>query len=284
MRFFHLLASWLSYLPCVRHLCKLACTVLTVAALLPFFSGVGFAQGEGDPTALLRVAVDKLTEGKQAKTRFTYLDENHTLNFNDKGRLTADYKQLFEVTYIADLQYERLMEINGRALEEDEQASEQKRYDKAVRDRAELDDKARAKLQHQMFKNAGVDVAKLTTDYRNTVVGREMIGGIDCLVIDSTPLSDAQHKHYRVWLDTAEGRMTRLRFDQLSDDGDMLQGGSGVLLWVYMDGTPLLSEVHVDANVKNGKDRVRVVTHHVYSRFRKFSVSSTIVPNGPDTK
>ena len=77
--------------------------------------------------------------------------------------------------------------------------------------------------------------------------------------------------------------MMRLRFDQLSDDKDMLAGGSGVLLWTYIDGVPLLSEVHLDVNVMSDKKKkLRVVAHHLYSHFRKFSVTSTIVPGTPD--
>jgi hypothetical protein len=256
--------------------------VLAVGVLLMFAPSMLCAQDGGDPTALLRVAVQKLTEAKQSKTRFTYLDASRTVNFNEKGQPTADVNQVFEVTYIADLQYARLVEEDGRPLTGNELEAEQKRYDKAVRERAELDEKARAKMQHQMFKDTGLDVASLLTGYRNTALGREMVGDVDCVVIDSTPLSDAEHKHYREWVDAGEGRMMRLRFDQLADDGDMLAGGTGVLLWTYLEGTPLMSEIHLDVKTKDGKKRVRIVVHHVYSRFRKFSVSTTILPVAPD--
>lgn len=180
--------------------------------------------------------MDKLNEANQSKTRFTYLDANRTVDFNDRNEIIADVNEVFEVTYIADLQYARLVEKDGKPLSKDEVKAEQKRYDKAVRDRAALDEKARAKMEHQMFKDTGVDIASLTTSYRNTVLGREMVSGVDCVVIDSTPLTNAQHKHYREWMDATDGKMMRLRFDQLSDDGDMLAGGAGVLVWTFIEG------------------------------------------------
>jgi hypothetical protein len=242
------------------------------------------AQTAKDPADVLRAAVDKLTAAKQSKMRFTYLDQNHTLNFNEKGDVTANEVQVFEVTWIGELQYSRLIESDGVPLAGGALEAEQKRYDKAVKDRAELDDKARAKIQDQKFMDAGVDIASLLTGYRNTVVGRETVAGVECVVVDSTPVSDGLHKHYREWLDEAEGRMMRLRFDQISDEGNMLAGGSGVLVWTFVDGVPLLSEVTLDANVKSGRKHLRVVTHHTYTRFRRFSVSTTILPGDSTEK
>jgi len=40
----------------------------------------------------------------------------------------------------------------------------------------------------------------------------------------------------------------------------------------------LVSHSHIDATLLMGKKRVHVVTDHTYSNFRKFSVTTTIVP------
>jgi hypothetical protein len=109
-----------------------------------FFTGTRtFAQEQPDAAALLRGALDKLEVAKQSKTRFTYLDLNHTQNFNEKGKKTADVTHLFEVTYIADLQYSRLLEVDGRELKGKALDEEQKRYDDAVKERSALDERAR---------------------------------------------------------------------------------------------------------------------------------------------
>ena len=122
------------------------------AYLLIFLAGVGPANGlaqsqiEVDPSTVLRLAIDKYEKAKDSKTHFTYFELNHIQNFNEKGKKTIDYTQLFEVTYIADLEYLRLREINGRALSGNAREEEQKRYDDAVRERSALDGFARANL------------------------------------------------------------------------------------------------------------------------------------------
>jgi hypothetical protein len=73
----------------------------------------------------------------------------------------------------------------------------------------------------------------------------------------------------------------RLEFNQLADEGDMLNGGSGTTEWIYIDGTPLVTRTHIDATVLDGKKRLRIVTDHTYSQFRKFSVTTTIIPVEP---
>ena len=216
------------------------------------------AQSVTDAAILaLRVAVSKLDKATQSKTRFTYLDLHHTLNFNEKGKKTADITQLFEVTYIGDVQYSRLLENEGKPLTGKALEAEQKRYDDAVREHSALDDKARAKIQHQVVKDAGLNLGNLN-EYRNTVVDHAVIDGRDCVVIDSVPTSTTRQKRYRIWLDSAKDEMVRMEFDQLTDEGDMLSGATGRLEWIYADGTPLLVRSHVDANTLNGKTRVHL--------------------------
>jgi hypothetical protein len=258
--------------------------------LVVLFVGPGFTDGQtptqsaADPAVLaLRTALDKLSKAKESKTRFTYLDLNHTQNFNEKGKKTADFTQLFEVTYIADLQYSRLLEMDGKPLTGKALDAEQKRYDDAVRDRSALDATARAKIQHQVMKDAGIALGDLKS-YNNTVVDHAVVDGRDCIVVDSTPATEAKRKRYKTWLDAAKGEAVRLEFTQLADEGDMLSGGTGRLEWVYMDGVPLLVHSHIDANTLLGKKRVHIVVDHDYSRFRKFSVTTTIIPVEPSDK
>jgi uncharacterized protein (DUF924 family) len=105
---------------------KALCLFLTLP-LAVFANGQAQSQSDADPTALLKAALDKQEKAKESKTRFTYLDLHHTQNFSEKGKKTADFTQLFEVTYIADLQYSRLLEVDGKALKGKALDAEQKR-------------------------------------------------------------------------------------------------------------------------------------------------------------
>jgi hypothetical protein len=249
-----------------------------LSACLMALAGLQSRAQDVDPAALLHRAVDKYEEAKDSKTRFTYLELVHTQNFNEKGKKTVDYTQLFEVTYIADLEYSRLLEVNGKTLSGKALEAEQKRYDDAVRERSALDGFARAKIQHQKMLNAGVNLPDLLTGYRSSVVDHVAMEGCDCIVIDSVPTSSAWKKHYRLWIDPSSSEIRRVDFDQLADDGEILRGGSGTKTLQYVDGIPLVVHSHFDGNARLNNETARVVADHTFSKFRKFSVTTTILP------
>jgi hypothetical protein len=258
--------------------------------LLIFFAWAGLANGlaqsqsEVDPTTVLRLAVDKFEKAKDSKTRFTYLQLNHTQNFNEKSKKTVDYTQLFEVTYIADLEYLRLLEVDGKALSGRALAAEQKRYDDAVRERSALDGFARAKIQHQKMLDAGVNLGDLLTEYRSSIVDRVSMDGCDCVVIDLVPMSSEAKKHFRLWIDADTSEIRRLDFEQLADERELLSGGTGTVTYQYLEGVPLVIHSHFDFRAMLNDRIMRVVADHRYSRFRRFSVTTTILPVGPEGK
>lgn len=127
------------------------------------------------------------------------------------------------------------------------------------------------------MKDAGISLGSLS-DYRHTVAEHAVVDDRDCLVIYSVPLTSVRRKSFRLLLDPAKQELVRMEFTQLADEGDMLSGGTGRLEWTYIDGTPLLVRSHIDAYTMGGKTRVHLIVDHDYSRFRKFSVTTTIFP------
>jgi hypothetical protein len=242
------------------------------------------APSDADATALLQQAVEKYEQAKASKTRFTYLELIHTQNFNQKGKKTVDYTQLFEVTYIADLEYSRLLEVNGKPLKGKALEDEQNRYDEAVRERSALDGFARAKIQHSRMLDAGVKLRDLLTEYRSSAVQSVTMEDCNCVLVDLVPVSSVAKKHYRLWIDPGTSEIRRLDFEQLGYEGQFLSGGSGTETIQYLDGVPLVVHSHFDGRALLNNETVRVVADHTYSRFRKFSVTTTIVPVEPGEK
>ena len=255
-----------------------------LSACLIALAGLQSGAQDIDPAALLHRVVDKYEGAKNSKTRFTYLELVHTQNFNERGKKTVDYTQLFEVTYIADLEYSRLLEVNGKALSGKALEAEQKRFDNAVRERSALDGFARAKIQHQKMLDAGVKLPDLLTGYRSSVVDHVSMDGCDCVVTDSVPVSSAAKKHYRLWIDPNTSEIRRLDFDQLADDGEILRGGSGMQTFQYLDAIPLVVHSHFDGTARLNNETARVVADHTFSKFRRFSVTTTILPAETDSK
>lgn len=274
----------LRYAVCVNRDGRLLCLLLIFVAGTWFANGLAQSTGDGDSTSLLRIAVEKYVKAKDSKTRFTYLELVHTQNFNEKGKKTVDYTQLFEVTYIADLQFSRLLEVDGKALRGKALEAEQKRYDDAVRERSALDGFARAKIQHQKMLDAGIKLSDLVSEYRVSAVDHVPLEDCSCILVDLVPSSSAAKKHYRLWIDPNTSEIRRLDFDQLADEGDLLGGGSGTQTFQYLDGVPVGVHSHFDGRAALNNQTVRIVADHTYSRFRKFSVTTTVIPVMPDEK
>src|SRR5258708_29237852 len=142
------------------------------------------AEDESEPLVLLRPAFQKMDLPKGTRTRFTFLDLHHNVNFNEKGKKTADETQLYDVTYIGDLQYSRLLEVDGKPLKGRQLTKEQQRYDDAVREHSALDDTARAKILHEVMKSLGANISlsDLSSKYQNAVTGHSSPDICDCVV------------------------------------------------------------------------------------------------------
>jgi hypothetical protein len=233
-----------------------------------------------EPLSLLTAAFKKMDQLKETRTRFTFLDLHHNVNFNEKGKKTVDETELYDVIYIGDLQYSRLLEVEGKPLKGKQLAEEQQRYDAAVREHSALDDAARAKIQRETMKSlcSNLNLSELTAKYKNTIADHGISKDCECVIVNSVPLSGAPQRSYRFWIDSVKQEMIKIESTLLADEDDKLKGSTITLQYTYLDGIPLVSHSHIDANLTMGKKQVHVVTDHTYSNFRKFSVTSTIVP------
>jgi len=265
------------------------CPKLPVLALLASVLAVSalcaHGQNGSDATPLLLPALARFDLAKKSTTRFTYLYLDHTQNFNAKGKRTVEYRHLYEVIYIADLEYEKLLEMNGKPLKGKALKEEEDRYDQAVRERAALDQAARSKIEHQEVKHFDVNLKYLATKYRNTVTGLVKLEGRECSLIDSIPLeraTDAPKKRLRIWLDAAQGQILRIEFETLADEEGVLGGATGNQSFTYIDGIPVVTQNHIDFNMLlGGKTPIRVVADHTFTNYRRFVSTLRIVPDPP---
>ena len=244
------------------------------------------AQKDSEPLALLRPAFQKFELPKGTRTRFTYLDLRHNVNFNEKGKKTADETQLYDVTYIGDLQYSRLLKVDGKPLKGRQLTKEQRRYDDAIRKHSALDDAARAKILHEVTKSFGANISlsDLSSKYQNAITGHAPPDICDCVVIESSPLPGGPQRSYRFWVDSTRQDVMRIDFKLLADEEDRMKGSTFRFEYIIIDGVPLVSHSVIDATIRMDQKLVHVVTEHTYSNFRKFSVTTNIVPVELDSK
>ena len=253
-------------------------------ALFALATSLLLSQTDPDPTSLLCAAIEKGRSGESQKTHFTYQLLVHNQDFNLKGKLLHEGTSLYEIIYIADLEYMHLLEIDGKALSGKALADEQKRYDDAVRERTALNANARAKFMHGKSRNVNINYPDIVTKYHNTVVDHTQLNGRDCLLIDSTPLdtvADAPRRHLRIWLDPQKSELLRLDLDLLADEGDILRGSKGSIIYTHIDGVQLDSFHHLEYIVlskDNKKHIIRGVSDQTFSNYKKFVTSVRILP------
>ena len=260
------------------------CLGVALTALPCFVLPRAGAQSDPEPNALLRPALAKMAAATHSKTRFTYFDLNHTMNFDEKGRTISDVSKLFEVTYIGNLQYSRLVQTDDGPLRGKELAAEQKRYDDAVRAHAGLNDAAQSNVSYTQLGSYGINLTanELASRYHSTLAGVALLPFCKCIMIDSTPLPGAPQRKYRMWVDPAKEQLLRLESTLLADDGQDMKDGILTIIWTYLGDTPLISKSHFDVNVRlSQKKIVHVIADHTYLRYRRFSVTTTIVPSAP---
>jgi hypothetical protein len=134
------------------------------------------------------------------------------------------------------------------------------------------------------MKKFDVNLDHFSTQYRSSIAGREDVNGRECVLIDATPLSDAPQKHFRIWIDPAKEEMLQMETTLLADEEDKMSGSKVTQGWIFIDDVPLVSESHFDSKILVGKKQIHVISDHAYTRFRKFSVTTTIIPVAPEDK
>jgi hypothetical protein len=241
------------------------------------------------PRALIEKAAT-LRRDKSSPTRYTYFKLSHLKNSYKEHvvfgkRLFLDNTTLYEYTWIGDLPYGRVIELQGKPLTGDALAQEQARYDQAVADHSGLGSDARAKINHLTLIGDDFELKDLLTPaYAVTEIRQEQIAGnlthvIDCVPTPSTdPRHPAATRHNQLWI-TNSGIILRESFDVLADEPQLFRGSHSQSDFQFIDGNtlPLHNIAHVYFFVPARKAVILVEAEDTFSRFRRFNVSTRIL-------
>ncbi len=267
----------------MRLLPRLCCSLL-----LPLASLTATAQQLPTPTssaltALIQTALQRMTQAEDAKTHFTRFDLEHTVNHNQKGKLTAQYTALYEDTWINDLPYKRLVEWNNKPLTGADLAAEQARYDKAVADHQKLDLVERAALMRQKLTNTNLRLNKvLTADYRLTELRQQTLNGQLTHVLQAEPQPSLDPAHpipqqrFTIWITDSDPIFVHLTCDILDDEPSILRGSTFQTDYQMVDSLPFPSRETYHGYAPVGKKIITVDTEHTYTRYRRFTANVII--------
>lgn len=231
------------------------------------------------PRGLIEKAI-ALRNSNKILPRYTYFNLKKTQNRTPNGKLFVDDTTLYEYTWIGDLAYARVVEVKGKPLKGKELAAEQARYDKAVADHGGLRD-VPAKAQHAYLMDISLRLEPFVmSDYVVRELRQESLAGTTAHVIDCTPApsTDVTHptatRHATLWI-TDSGVILRETYEVVADESDKMRGSHGQDDFQLIDGDLLPQHSYFHLNALNGNTGDFEDT---YSRYRRFSVFSRIVP------
>lgn len=270
-------------MPRLQNYCRLLISTCTVFVFLLSSTYIAAAESTGDADSLLKSVIEKFKPTESGKTRFTYQQLDHKYLFNAKGKKVFEDTEHYEVIYLFNQEYRRLLEVNGKPLKGKALRAEQKRYEEAVNAHKGLNARQRTEQAHSKFTEVRFSISRLLSDFDNRIAGRETIAGHNCIIIDSMPkpsVPDAPQRHATIWIDPESAEFVKLSFELLADEDDLQKGSSSWFLMKTINGVSVDTEIHLDfkLTVKKHKEIARIITDSTYSDYKRFSSTAEILP------
>jgi hypothetical protein len=148
------------------------------------------AQSPPDPREIVRRAsrIDQANQKAALNYAFTEFVEDKKLDGD--GRVKESESRKYEIIFLYEEPFRRLIERNGRPVEGKEKQKEEERYNKEAAKRARESESARRKRAAERQKDeeqARKFLKEVPEAYDFTLLGEEVRGGRPCWVISATP-------------------------------------------------------------------------------------------------
>jgi hypothetical protein len=172
---------------------------------------------------LFRVGADKDIENEKRLRDYTYIERDEEHKLDGRGDVKSTDVKTYEVMELYGEQVQRLIEKDGKPLDAEDSAKEEKKIQKIVDKRKnESEDTRRKRTQkEEKDREDGRKFVREVADaYNFHLVGTESLGGRDAWVIDAEPrpgyephMKEAKFLpkfHGRVWIDKDEAQLAKL--------------------------------------------------------------------------
>jgi hypothetical protein len=189
-----------------------------------------------DLNALLKRMETNNRANNRVAARYTFDWTSSCEIYNPKGKLLSDNSDKWVSVTIDGVQYERIVESNGKPLSKRKQIAERKRSD-AVGELGKGYDFVFDIVRRDPRNNVYSDLpfSYLDSLFDNRVLGHQSINGRDTLVVESTPMVDAKPQSDRektafdwretTWIDIED--LVPARYDlELVNRKNFLQKGT----------------------------------------------------------
>ena len=238
-----------------------------------------------DVRAAVQQALHRLDESDNDQTRFTYIEREHILTFAPDGPKVYDDARTYEITWIDNHPYFRLVKLQDQPLTAKEEKNEQKLYDQAVAKRKDLGAEKRNALAGLDTAKPDVDIhAVLTPAYTLTEISQQSTAnGVENL-IEGRLVPKAARKsvcpwRFQLWISEKDPMLTRYEADVPGDKTPACQDARNVVSYTLVDGLPKLSRLTIRF-YPYAPIRSTSVADYIYTNYRRFSTTITMHTGG----
>ncbi len=172
---------------------------------------------------LFRLVAEKDLENNKRLRDYTYIERDEEHKLDGKGDVKSVEVQTYEVMELYGEQVQRLIEKDGKPLDSEDSAKEEKRIQKIVDKRKDESEEGRQKRQQKEDKereDGRKFVLEVADAYNFQLVGTESLGGRAAWVIDAEPrpgyephMKEAKFLpkfHGRVWIDRQDAQLAKM--------------------------------------------------------------------------
>lgn len=242
-----------------------------------------------DATDLLKRVVARIAVNDRLTDNFTFVEDVHSLNYDKKGRVSFNETTRYETVFVEGLPYRRLLERNGKPLDPQAEAEEERRYQATVAERRRMKSQPKQTGAHREIE-LEIDWTLWPIMFHASQKGEVIVDGrrTTRLVLiprngqkpESDAAKDALSTFIELWIDATDELPVRVRIEY-KQNGIQLLRGSVMELAFFKDpgtGTYLCSRSSFEFKTRVEQTELRGRTEQIFSGYKRFSVDVRIAP------
>ena len=177
---------------------------------------VGTAAGpsqaaEPEAAEIVRLAFEQDEENDKIARSYTFHERTEERNFNKQGEMKSSKSKIYDITMLDGSHYQQLIAKNDKPLSAKEEEKEQRKLDKRIEQMRNETPKQRAKRRAKEEKKKAEQrrwIPEVLNSYHFRLAGEEVVGGIECYVVEAVPKPEYKPKFRKAkFLTKLRGRL-----------------------------------------------------------------------------
>lgn len=251
---------------------------ITLVALATAGCGqIAHAQAQFKVDAVVAEAVAKRLAADDELKSFTYVEDRRWSFVTRNGR-TPERHETYEYTHVAQDQYLKKLEENGKELKGSDLKHEEKRYGQALERNKGFDLPQRAE-HGEKYVSVNDSLDAVPQKYLHTFVRSVTVNGVPAWVVQCEPRSrSGETRTFTLWIDPVGKNILRYSFAVHEQSGDILDGSFGTE--DFSDEHGVMLPVRVQHHLRmlaGGSEVVESDNEHVYRNYKRFQSTTRIL-------